>query len=740
MTAQAIHTYLRLGWSVLPLKPRDKVPLTAHGVNDASADPDAVAKWWEAWPDANVGVATGDISGIVVLDIDLRHGGFETLDQLVKQHGPLPDTPTVITGGGGLHYYFVGTGIKCRQIAEGIDLKGTGGYVVAPPSVHPSGETYRWMEGRSPDDVPLASLPDWIAQLHQQVTSLSDTEIDIIPVGKRNNCLFDLALYLRRRLYMSPHTIYHILDYVAREFCEQPDNDRISSSDLYYMAHRVASYPIGPADPLELCSDLGIAQWIAATCKRHGWIYVSDQGVWYRWAGGRWVNEGKRYRPTVLVEQAIDHLTNLINNARDTDPKLAKALEAFQDSLKSDSRISAVLNLARDLCAGSAVTASQFDRDPHLLNCPNGVVDLRTGRMYKHDPNYLLTHQTRVPYVPGAKSEVWEKFLRHISGGDESFVRYLQLVTGYCATGEVRAEKMWLLLGPPRSGKSTFIGAIHHVLGSYSYWVPSTMFASNAVEAAEAPSPALAGIRGKRLVISIELPANQAMRIPLVKTLTGGIGDEITARHLYQEFFTFKPICKIILAANEAPRVPSDDDAVWRRLVRVPFNRSLSEDEADPGIKERLLAGGEDSQAVLAWIIEGAVRWYSEGGRIREIPAIKDSTQELRLESNPLYEWVDARCELMLGDPSVWTPLHDLWVDYLDWCRDMHILRTVDIRWFSRYLMAFGAQPSRPIVDGRRVRGYKFIRLSAKYEPSSIDPDDDGQQAGGDPFAGAFEW
>lgn len=138
--------YAQRGWHVFPLRPRGKTPLTRHGYKDASADPDAIRAWWDQWPDANVGVATGLVSGLIVLDID-GPTGMNALRQLLAVYGRLPSTVVAITARG-CHIYLAGR-VACSCSSDkkedgGIDIRGDGGYVVAPPSIHETGFVYRW--------------------------------------------------------------------------------------------------------------------------------------------------------------------------------------------------------------------------------------------------------------------------------------------------------------------------------------------------------------------------------------------------------------------------------------------------------------------------------------------------------------------------------------------------------------------------------------------------------------------
>jgi hypothetical protein len=140
-----------------------KHPMTRHGLKDASTDPAVVRERWYCAPDANIGIACS--AECCALDVDPRHGGDVALAELERLHGPLPVTWTAKTGGGGWHYYFrppheVRNSIA--QLGAGLDVRGNGGYVVAPPSRHISGNYYQWVSGQAPGEVPLAIMPAWL--------------------------------------------------------------------------------------------------------------------------------------------------------------------------------------------------------------------------------------------------------------------------------------------------------------------------------------------------------------------------------------------------------------------------------------------------------------------------------------------------------------------------------------------------------------------------------------------------
>ena len=242
--------YARHGLRVFPCKPKEKVPATAHGCKDATTEPGQIAAWWDGIHLFNIGIATG--GGLVVLDVDVNHYagkyGDETLAELEAQHGPLPDTWTCLTGGGGVHYYFacddpaltVGTGF-----APGLDYRGAGGYVVAPPSRHESGGDYEWEAAHTPHNAPLAPLPDWLHTLmlkgrERPSEPRREASADKVTEGGRNDALFRLASSLRSK-GLSEAGITAALLEENRERCSPP----LPDSEVEKLARSAGRYPPG---------------------------------------------------------------------------------------------------------------------------------------------------------------------------------------------------------------------------------------------------------------------------------------------------------------------------------------------------------------------------------------------------------------------------------------------------------------------------------------------------------------
>lgn len=197
--------YVRKGLEVFPLQPRGKKPCTQHGYLDATTDEKQIIAWWTRWPDANIGIAVGDKFVVIDLDVDEDRGinGYHTLLEWEREHGKLPETVMSLTGRGGYHYlYRVDRPYKnATSIREGVDIRGEGGYIVAPPSIHPNGNRYEWEQ--EPGEFPIASADELVEKFlqgekpEQKPERFSSPEV--ILEGERNATLFKMACSLQAK-------------------------------------------------------------------------------------------------------------------------------------------------------------------------------------------------------------------------------------------------------------------------------------------------------------------------------------------------------------------------------------------------------------------------------------------------------------------------------------------------------------------------------------------------------------
>lgn len=199
--------YAKKGFAVFPLKYRDKVPLTRNGCKDATTDAAQIKAWWQKYPNANIGLATGSVSQnvfVIDLDIDEDRGidGYHSLEDWQREHGDFPETWTAITGRGGYHLYYRGNGkIKNRAgIIDGVDIRGNGGYVVAPPSIHKNGNRYEWEY--SPDEFEIAKADnnvEYFLNHGDQKQGTAFTMPNIVAAGQRNQMLFRFACMMQAK-------------------------------------------------------------------------------------------------------------------------------------------------------------------------------------------------------------------------------------------------------------------------------------------------------------------------------------------------------------------------------------------------------------------------------------------------------------------------------------------------------------------------------------------------------------
>jgi len=244
--------YAAQGFKVLALKPKNKVPLTEHGLKDATQLQVTIKELWTRWPDANIGIVT---DGYAVLDFDAEHGGLESKEKLIAKQGPFLPTRVHKTGGGGEHWiYRQHNGQAIRNTVKvagytGVDLRGTGGYIVAPPSIHPNGNEYLIL-----DPSPIAPCPEWIPQLIQTVGRLSQRPMApgaSIPESTRNDTMIRNAGAMRRRGMTEEEILAALL--VQNKRCEPPLPEKevqtIAQSVVRYEPDPIESLPQEP-DPL----------------------------------------------------------------------------------------------------------------------------------------------------------------------------------------------------------------------------------------------------------------------------------------------------------------------------------------------------------------------------------------------------------------------------------------------------------------------------------------------------------
>src|SRR5581483_2759319 len=664
---KAALDYAERGLSVIPIKPQAKQPLIKwKPYRGRRATPNEIRAWLRQWPDANIGIVTGAISGIVVLDCD-----SDDAMAFARQWG-LPELAPRVKTGNGWHIYFAHPGYRVRnfvkQDGDAIDLRGDGGFIVAPPSVHPSGSAYRWE--LKADDLP--PIPDWLAQIIAEkpkkptqqngnghnpqaysgttpyARAALQAELEKLrntPEGSRNDQLNRSAYNVFRLMAggdLPEDETYSAVYGVALETGLEHDEITATLNSALEAAKKnprntpftppgglLATNPNPKRDFVEAClrqEERGDALLLAHMYDGKLAFDVASK-VWHLWAGHHWKNDetGKinnlidqvarqylRIADEVHEELKAEALQGDDGGIVETEDskaaqaenakknKLYKRLIARAAALRKQNRIQSVLKIASTLqdvqnLHDIPVAGDMWDRNPWLLGVKNGVIDLKTGQFRPGKPtDYIRTVAPTEWHGLDAPAPRFEQFNTEIFT-DPELPPFMQRLLGYAITGDTSEHILPVLWGDQgRNGKDTLLATLKTVLG----------------RAAGAAQPHLVELQGKRLVWASETREGDRLNAAQVKLITGG--GAINARPLYGKPYTFEPTHKLFVLTNHKPHAPADDDALWSRVLLIPFELRFvdnptaeNEREADKRLKDRLK---EEAPGILAWLVRGCLQ------------------------------------------------------------------------------------------------------------------------------------
>lgn len=348
------------------------------------------------------------------------------------------------------------------------------------------------------------------------------------------------------------------------------------------------------------------------------------------------------------------------------------------------------------------LSADKLDKDPYLLNCPGGTIDIKTGIMKKHDPLDYCTKCTTVnPSADGTGK--FNAFLEQLTDKDKEEQEYLQIVCGMCLIGEVRQEKMIIAYGKGGNGKTTFFNLISKVLGDYAGTIsPEVLIqkgkANECYEKAD--------LRGRRLVVAAELNEGVLMNTAVMKHLTST--DTIKARQIYKEPIEFKPSHTLIMHTNHRPKVDTTDSGTWDRIAVVPFTHRFRGQKGErKNYAEELYK--ECGGAVLQWMIDGAKRFIESGYQLKEPECVKNAVCEYRAENDYIQQFIADKCEI---GPGLSVGVSDLYSRYSYYCSlKKELLRS---RKDFKEAMNTAGYP-----DKRTNEGMKYIGIRLKTQPTN---------------------
>jgi len=710
MQSQDLENLLALvsqGWAIFPChsiidgkctcgkdgcKSQGKHPRTVNGVKDATTDPAVVKQWDKTWPGANWALATGVASGVIVIDIDRKSGGFESAEEMDRNvPNAFIDTLRVLTGGGGRHLYY-----SCPSNSDyknkvgwmpGIDVRANGGYVLLPPSNHLSGGTYRWEANAraiAPISVELHDALQAPSSKAEGGMDLSDlpTILAGLPEGQRDDTLFKLACRLRRQHEGDKDEGRSFIETVIFAAADAANFSRAEAAKCIDSAFKQDH-----SKPAEVLDEQGFFPLDEQGCadrfiKAFGDdLRFSPAIGWLMWSDRGWQPmEDYMLRANLLA--VGDILLEEVSTMAYVDKTLRTKYEACYSRVRSAAGNKALQALVEQ-SPKIVRQMDDFDSNPEELACENGIVDLRTGTLRPYSRNDLVTKNTRVKYSPSARSQLWEDFLGVSTQGDEELLTYLQDAAGYTATGLTNDESFFVISGPRSSGKSTYMLAIEHALGDYSITVPSHVFMRRR---GQVPETDLARMAGARMVSIAEIDEGDHFNDRLTKQVTSG--DRTTARHLYMRAFDFFPQFKLWIATNHDPM--STDDALMRRLKRITFPHSIPKSQRDPRVKTSMKT--TEAEAVLAWIVEGARHYLNtDDGKIHEPLTVLAAVADYKEDQDVLGMFLN---EALRPQDGMEESIMGIYHAYAIWCKDLAI-RPKPLPVFSKQLTDRGYQVRR---------------------------------------------
>jgi putative DNA primase/helicase len=543
-----------------------------------------------------------------------------------------------------------------------IELRGTGGQTMIPPSIHPNGDKLEW----SPCEG--SSKPIAFNDLLRLVNLIAAGCLVMQEYGEGNRHFISLGFAgLLRKAGVVQDQCKLVIKAIAA--WNNDDEDRLTNVTSTYRKdiNSVAGYKIleghlGQNELVKICGWLGVSDEVspldgevldpqdtpqciqAITSEtvseavlannfsreiRTEHCFVPQDRQWRYWDRTRWKTDDRRMFAASFME--------FINTqkAKCNDRYLEDELRKFETAYRAES----VAKLSQAHCA---VEAEKFDRWDNLLNCPNGVLELKTRILKTHNPLEYLTKQTNAAHDSDAQAPRFEQFVLEICDGDKELAGYLQRVSGYALEGGNPEQVMFILHGRGANGKSTFVEVCSNVLGSYAKTAPSSVLIEGR---GLGVGDDLVFLKGARWINASETGQGAYLAENKLKQITGG--DTTAARALYADFQEFQLSGVVLFSTNHLPKVRGTDEGIWRRLNVIEFKRAFKEDDRDPHLKDTLLAEGS---GVLNWMLEGH-RQYKVNGL--EPPAcVQEATKRYRKDMDVVSGFLEEHC---VFDPNAST-------------------------------------------------------------------------------------
>ena len=380
---------------------------------------------------------------------------------------------------------------------------------------------------------------------------------------------------------------------------------------------------------------------------------------WFTWDGNYWKPDAENLETRELAKRLATVIASEVANYE--DPKAQSEVVAWATQAKSNPRLKGAIESATS-DPRVVVPVEKWDNNDYLLGVMNGVIDLKTGKLLKGQPDLYITRRAPVAYNPGIRSPRWDQFINFATGGDKELQEWLQRAAGYTLTGLRTHDVMFLVYGPPGSSKNTFVEALVKAMGTQQYAWPldSSILAQGDGHSSSTDLYHWAELRGKRMVWVDELPESERLKENSVKKLTGS--SEISARSPGEKPFTFQSHAKLWVTTNHRPII--NDDAMWRRIRPIPWSRVP--EVSDPDLKAYLFDPEGGLPGILSWAVEGAIKLLgsSERDNLGWCTAVAEAADVYRKNEDRIGMFLDEETKAVEG---VTTPIKAIYVAYRLW-------------------------------------------------------------------------
>lgn len=700
--------YAEIGFAVIPLYPYDyfdvkragKVPWLKGWQARGIPTKEEIADWYSKKPTSNIGAVMGNNSGLIGIDIDGELG--EKLLQ-EKSNGDIPDAWEFLTPGGGRRIlYRIPEGVTVRKVKakeskedkenkgehEELAYFGNGSQTVLPPSIHPkTGGVYKWVQGKTPNDIECAIAPAWLIEEMKEKkvekpkkkpkkgkknsanknTQNSSKEI-IDQLASKCQCFssdwkeqqesgLDEETWFKWCCLFVATDMPDVAEYFSQASGKHDERSQSRLEDLI-SKQQENNYP-----PIR-CVTIGCDEEQIKKC--HGDIHTNDGGEITN-SPAKFLDRGcykyfeeKTFRAKWLGDDIMKdfHFIHMAEQLYIYENGVyipgGEKIVSFESTERLEKEFTSrrVLETNEYIKIKNTQNIEKIDSLPEIVNLKNGLYDIHSKLFKPHTHTYLSIVQLNANYNELGDCPLFINFLNEILPQENIYL--LQEIFGYCLTRFTQAQKAFLFYGPGQTGKSTVLSVLEYILGKTNV---SSIPLQNLSDRFKTAS-----LFGKLANIVADIPAKVVEDAGMFKGITGE--DSITAERKFQDEFSFKPYAKLLFSCNHLPACNDRTTGFYRRLIIIPFNHVVAEEKKDTNLKEKLFA---ESDGIFKWAMVGLDRLVKNNFRFTENDTTRELLESYKRNNSSVLSFIHEKCEL---NSEAKIKRQHLYLEYEKYCNE----------------------------------------------------------------------